>query len=125
VHLKPVAACLLFASSQIPLCCSLFTLRWLLLLVNARNYSMLQVALARASEFNFCVLSGAVKKKADAEQAALMAADIATYEVGGDEASWTEALQMSGAVPSIISVKAAAGKSKRQLEQESFAAGDF
>ena len=66
-----------------------------------------------------------MKKKADAEQAALMAADIATYEVGGDEASWTEALQMSGAVPSIISVKATAGKSKRQLEQESFAAGDF
>jgi hypothetical protein len=59
-----------------------------------------------------------------AEQAALLAeAGASMYAVEGDEASWTAALQMAGKVPSTISVKASAGKSKRQLEQESFAAG--
>ena len=59
-----------------------------------------------------------------AEQAALLAeAGASMYAVEGDEASWTAALQMAGKVPSTISVKASAGKSKRQLEQESFASG--
>lgn len=59
-----------------------------------------------------------------AEQAALLAeAGASMYAVEGDEASWTAALQMAGKALSTISVKASAGKSKRQLEQESFASG--
>jgi hypothetical protein len=62
----------------------------------------------------------------DADQAALLAdADASMYAVEGDETSWTAALQSAGTVPSMISVKADAGKSKRQLEQESFAAGEI
>ena len=61
-----------------------------------------------------------------AEEAALLAdVGASMYAVEGDEASWVAALQSSGTVPSVISVKASAGKSKRQLEQESFAAGEF
>jgi hypothetical protein len=61
-----------------------------------------------------------------AEQAALLAdSDASMYAVEGDEAAWSAALQTAGTVPSMISVKAGKGKSKRQLEQESFAAGDI
>ena len=70
--------------------------------------------------------AGAIKKKVDAEQAALLAdVGASTYAVEGDDASWAAALQSSGTVPSMISVKASSGKSKRQLEHESFAAGEF
>jgi hypothetical protein len=67
-----------------------------------------------------------VKRKMDADQAALLAdADASMYAVDGDETSWTAALQSAGTAPSMISVKADVGKSKRQLEQESFAAGEI
>jgi hypothetical protein len=59
-----------------------------------------------------------------AEQVALLAdADASMYAVEGDEDAWLAALQTTGTVPSMVSVKAGTGKSKRQLEQESFATG--
>ena len=62
----------------------------------------------------------------NAEHAELLAeAGASMYAVEGDETSWTSALQSAGMVPSMISVKASIGKSKRQLEQESFAACEF
>jgi hypothetical protein len=96
-------------------------LRWLLLLV---GYCFQRTRIPRHSVSH--ALAGVVKKKMNAEQADLLAeVGASTYAVEGDEASWSAALQSAGTVPSMISVKASIGKSKRQLEQESFAACEF